>query len=76
MVKLTKEDLKRVGLKVNDLAAILGVHRTSISDMLSGKTEKETPGAAAIVFLWAHLSDSLKKALLKFRSGSSVSDPK
>lgn len=63
--RLETADVKAAGLKVAELASVLGVHRTSISDMLAGKTERPTPGAHALVWLWPHLSEDLRASLLK-----------
>jgi hypothetical protein len=62
--KLAKVDLCAAGIKVGELAAVLGVHRTTLSDLLSGKTERPTPGAHAIVWMWPRLSGTEREALL------------
>ncbi len=61
---LTHADLDAAGIRVGELAAVLGVHRTSISDMLSGRTGRPTPGAHAIVWMWLRLSGADRAALL------------
>ena len=62
---LTKADLSNAGMAVNDLAAALGVHRTTLSDMLNGKTSRPTSGAHALVWLWARLDPALREALIR-----------
>lgn len=61
---LTSGDLKAIGLRVGELAAILGVHRTTLSDLLSGKTGRPTPGSHALVYIWPHLPEEIRASLL------------
>jgi hypothetical protein len=61
------DELKAAGIGVGELAKVLGVHRTTMSDLLSGKTSRPTPGAHAIVALWPYLPDGLREALLEER---------
>lgn len=61
---LTHADLAAAGIRVGELATVLGVHRTTLSDMLSGKTSRATPGAHAIVWAWPRLSIEDRAALL------------
>lgn len=69
---LTRADLDAAGLQVGELAAVLGVHRTTISDMLSGATGRPTPGAHAVVWVWPRLTDAERAGLL---AGQHVSQP-
>lgn len=62
--KLTRADLGTAGIKVGELATVLGVHRTTVSDLLSDKVGRPTPGAHAIVALWPHVDEATRKALL------------
>jgi hypothetical protein len=61
---MTSHDLKRAGIRPGQLAQVIGVHPSTISDMLSGKTLRATPGACAIVFLWPTLTESQRASLL------------
>nr|WP_250808396.1 hypothetical protein [Neorhizobium tomejilense] len=63
---LTREDIEASGLKVGHLAKVLGVHRTTLSDLLSpsAKPRRPTPGAHALVVAWPHLPESVRKSLL------------
>lgn len=61
---LTHADLDAAGIRVGELATVLGVHRTTLSDMLSGKTGRPTPGAHAVVWVWPRLTDAERAALL------------
>lgn len=70
-LRLTHADLDAAGIRVGELAQVLGVHRTTLSDMLSGKTGRPTPGAHAIVWAWSRLSAEDRSALL---SGAQFSD--
>ena len=65
--QLTTRDLVSSGIKVGELAAVLGVHRTTVSDLLGAKTARATPGAHAIVALWPHVSERTRKELLSGR---------
>jgi len=58
------EDLKRAAISPTDLAAVLGVTPRTVDLMLRGETEKGTPGASAIIWLWPRLSRGDKAALL------------
>jgi len=61
---LTHADLDAAGIRVGELAKVLGVHRTTISDMLSSKTGRPTPGAHAVAWAWPRLSGTERDALL------------
>lgn len=62
--RITFADLDAAGIRVGELAAVLGVHRTTISDLLSGKTARPTPGAHAVIWAWPRLSAADRAALL------------
>jgi hypothetical protein len=64
---ITRKDIEDKGLKVGEFASVLGVHRTTLSDLISpkGGTRRPTPGAHALLAAWPHLPEAVRKSLLR-----------
>jgi len=60
----TKASILAAGIRPGELATVLGVHPTSVSDMINGRTGRATPGSEAIVWLWPRLTEEDRKSLL------------
>lgn len=70
---MTRDEVKAAGLDNRDLSVLLEIHESNVSKMLSGRTSRSTPGAKAIVWMYARLSPTERAEWLAFMRGHAKS---